>query len=342
MSPLGRFPLGAPTAPLFTDDLTAWASNGWAATGDTEISGDWGDTDQARLFVNKLGPFVPPVQSTKLSKTFTGLPANTFVRVTCNVAWNYMDFGAAGKPIGMYVNNVLFAPSTTPSGTGVANNGQCIGYGTTSVGGSLTIAFGVEGITGSADILIYFDNVVGGAPSAELADIFYDAGVLYVGGSPVSITRGGITFDEGAEWDDFDFPGKASPVEGLEEIVRTRPVLRCSVMLTGEYQFTVYRPGGGWSDGAQTGERVYTPSALRVALGAGLYLTSVIAVWPRARGDFVAVEFPRAIVRKWAMGSTDKDEGQIPIEIEARVPVGVGVTTPPFKIHTYAAATTSV
>lgn len=351
---LTPFPVGGSSVPLLTDDLTAWASNGWVATGDAVIVDCWGDADHIRLFVEMLGfwgnnPEVeqsPGARSTRLTKTYgtaDGLTPNRFVIVKCDVAFYAQDFGAAGKFVGMYVNDATFAPNVAASGTVTPALGQIVGFGMTNGAGEIEIAFGCENITVSCDLHIQFDNIEFTTPAAELADIYYDAGAGYIANNPFSITRGGGQFDPQEEIDDYEFPGKRAPVQGCDEVVRCRPILRTRFMLTGEYQFQIYRPGGSWGDHASIeNARTYTPDAMGAALANGVYIQDFVFVWPRQRGDYIAVHFPVALVRRYGMGSLDKDEGTIEVEIEARIPAGEPIATVPYRIHTYAAGTTTV
>lgn len=348
-TPLTPFPLQQNSGELLTDDLTAWASDDWEATGDEVIKDCWGDTDDIKLFVEMLAywgnnPEVeqsPAARSTRLTKTYTQdndgnpLPANRLIVVSVGVAFYAQDFGAAGKWVGMEVNGVQFAPSVTASGTLTPNVGTMIGYGITNSEGELEVAFGCDDITVSCDLHIHFDNIVLSSPDIALSQIFYDAAVLYVSGNPVSITRDGFSFDPQEVRESYDYPGKANEIEGLEEIVSARPVLRGAFMLSGEYQFTVYRPGGAWGNHASvSGGRTYTIPQIRSALTTGLSLTSVLAIWRRP-SDYLVVEFPKAICRSYSLSSRDKDEGTIPVEIAALVPNGSSSKTTPYKLHTF-------
>lgn len=361
--PLTPFPLNPANGGVFVDDdLTAWASNGWVITGDAIMIDGWqSDADQIEMFSqhaaywgsNPANEQSPATRSTYVTKTYSGLPANRYVVVTVGVAFYSQSFGAVGKFIGMQVNGVNFAPNVASSETITPNLGQIVGTGVTDESGAITVAFAAIGMgPPSFDLHIIFDSLTISTPEAELASIFYDAGVLYISGNPISISRGGITFEPNEEFAPFDIPGVIQPLVGMEELVSSRPVLRTTLMLTGEYQFTVYRPDGTWGDHASvSGARTYTPNALRSALSTGVYLQSVIAVWPRARGDYIAVEFPFAVCRKYGVGSKDKDEGEIPVEIEARIPItdSAGDSTytgaifdgasPGYLIHTFAAGT---
>lgn len=355
MSPLSPFPIrGATAEPLLSDDFTAFASNGWVATGDAVLVDDWfDDDDHILLFAEYLGfwannPAVeqnPGARSTRITKTYEGLPPNRLVAVQVGVAFYAQDFGAAGKWVGMEVNGAKFEPNVTASGTGTPNIGLVTGVGRTNGDGEITIAFGVDNLTVSCDLHIFFDNLVITPMAAELADIFYDAGVLYVDGNGFSITRGGAAapFDPGEEWESYEFPGFRAPVEGCDELVRCRPTIRVRCMLTGEYQFTVYRPDGTWADHATIdGARVYTLAAMGAALSASKYPKNVIVVWPRQRGDYVGVHFPVALGRRFTMSSADKDEGGLDMEFEARIPAGEPLTTVPYRIVTYAENTEAV
>jgi hypothetical protein len=240
----------------------------------------------------------------------------------------------------MYVDDAKCAPNVASSETITPNLGQCVGSGIHDGDGDTAGRLRRGRDHGQLRHHIVFDNLRITVPAAELADIYYDAGVGYVAGNPLSITRGGGQFDPQEETEDYDFPGKCAPVEGLDEVVSVRPIIRTRFMLTGEYQFTIYRPGGTWADHASIeGARTYTPQAMRQALASGVYIRDFIFVWPRARGDYIAVHFPVALVKRYGMGSTDKDEGEIPVEVEARIPAGEPLTTVPYLIHTYAADT---
>ena len=346
------FPIRTSSA-ILSDDLTAWASNGWVASGDAVISDEWfSDEDQITLFAEYLGfwgnnPEVeqsPAERSTRLTKTYTGLPAATRVRVVAGVTFYAQDFGAVGAWVGMEVNGAQFSPNVGASGTFPGNEGQIIGYGITSSGGTLTVAFGTDDLgPPSLDLHITFDSVEVFSIAAELADIIIDSAVAWQMGNPMSITRGSLTFDPQEEWENYPFPGKTMAVVGLDECVRSRPAVKGNMMLTGEDQFQMYRPGGTWTDGESAGGvsagdvydiRTYTPGSFRSALGAGSYLENFIVIWKRQRGDYVAVEFPIALCTRYGIAAQDADEGMIAVEIEARQEnEGTPKTSIPYLIH---------
>lgn len=176
---------------------------------------------------------------------------------------------------------------------------------------------------------------------ADFDDIIIDSAVAWQSGDPTSITRGSLSFDPQEEWEQYDFPGKRMNALLLTECVRSRPVIKGSMMMTGENQFLIYRPGGTWSNASEaggiitTGIRQFTPGAMRAALSTGVYLANFIVIWKRQRNDYIAVEFPKALCTKYGIGSNDNDEGLIPVEIEARqANDGTPKTSVPYLIHT--------
>ena len=333
--------------PLITDTFDAWASNGWTLEDSgTDTSGAWGAN--GAFAISDL--FGSTLISSELTKTYTTdddaapLPANTLVVVRVGLSWS-LGVGCPGGPGGQTVE---FFGATANTVRGALpgpiffdpNIREILILTRTSALGEIDLRVGVVNAVGSYDIAAGFVNVSISTLASELRDIFYDAGTLYIDGAAFSITRGGHAFDPGEEWEEYDFPGKRAPVEGLDEIVRCTPVIRTRCMLTGEYQMSVYRPDGTWADHATiTGARTFTPANLGTVIAASRYLQNVIVVWPRSRGDYIAVHFPVAINRKYGMQGLDKDEGQIDVEFAARIPAGEPVTTVPYTIHTYAAGT---
>lgn len=335
---------------ILTYDFTSWADDA-TITGDDCLIDGWGEgggADELSFFSQALGfwctnpgvPQEPAARSTYATFTFTGLPASTNVIVTVGVEFFFQDFGAAGKFVGMQIGARTFSPNVTASGTVPGNEGQIVGSGRTTASGTLEVVFAVENITPSYDLYIIFDTLTVDSTAGEFEDIIIDSAVAWMLGAPVSITRGSLKFDANEEWENYAFPGKTMPVVGLDEVVRSRPVVTGSMMMTGEPQIAIYRPGGEWSDGdsvggqSGAGARTYVPGGFRAALASGSYLENFIVIWKRLRGDYLAVEFPYAQCTKFGIASQDGDEGQIGVEIEARqANDGMPKTTVPYLVH---------
>jgi len=176
------------------------------------------------------------------------------------------------------------------------------------------------------------------ADVAEFADIIIDSAVLMVDGTELTLSRGGWTFDPGEEWEDYAFPGKTMATVGARSLVRLKPVIKGTAMLSGEDQISAFRPDGTWANHASiAGGRTFTPNALRAYLTESDYLENVVCLWKRIRGDFIAVEFPFAVCGSWGIGSTDNDEGLFQIVIEAvqdNDATGTTRTRLPYRVRT--------
>jgi hypothetical protein len=156
------------------------------------------------------------------------------------------------------------------------------------------------------------------ADVAEFADIIIDSATLMVDGVELTISRGGWTFDPGEEWEDYDYPGKTMATVGARSLVRLKPVIKGTALLSGEDQISAFRPDGTWAAHSTiVGARTFTPNALRAYLTDADYLENVVCLWKRIRGDYIAVEFPVAVCGNWGIGATDNDEGTLQITIEA-------------------------
>jgi hypothetical protein len=132
------------------------------------------------------------------------------------------------------------------------------------------------------------------------------------------MSRSSPSFDPGEEWEDYSYPGKTMATVGARSLVRLKPVIKGSALVSGEDQISAFRPDGTWGAHATiAGARTFTPNALRAYLTDADYLENVICIWKRIRGDYIAVEFPVAVCGSWGIGSTDNDEGLFQITIEA-------------------------
>lgn len=156
-------------------------------------------------------------------------------------------------------------------------------------------------------------------------DIIIDSAVVYHNGTtPISISRDGARFERRAEYEEYDFPGKVAPVYLGDQLLSERPAIVVKFMHVGEPPFLVYDPGATWSSGSF--DRTLTPAALRTALTAGMYLSDVRCVWRLLTGGFLQVRFPKALCRSYDIGSADKNEGELPVMIEARQDLSAAVT----------------
>jgi hypothetical protein len=313
-------------APLVVDEtFDGMFSNGWVEDTDIVSPSIWGANG---AFAVSDFAASPPTHFDEAVKTFSGFTPNGLVTFAIGLDWN-LGVGAPGGPTpvdGLFFGATVGGVQGALSGPFyfVDNPGTIWVRAFTNSSGEVEVRVGATGMVGSFDIQAQFNTIRAwdGEPDV-LEDIIIDSAILYHEDTvPISITRGGATFDAAEEYEEYDFPGKTGPVVGGEEVAGMRPVIRASAMLTGERQFEIYRPSGTWANSSYG--RTYTPGAMRETVGSGVYLTNVRCIWKRARGDFVQVRFPKALCRRYGIGGEDRDEGQLPLEIEARQDLSSG------------------
>lgn len=252
--------------------------------------------------------------------SFPGLAPNKMVRLNGIIDW-YRYTAASNfnarvfcKVNGIGLTNIpgtLTGAGSGPSAFSIV--AACDGSG------NLTIEFG-----------IYLDDGIGsisiGATLLEMEvlsivanpwDIIADSAVMFHNGTtPISISRDSFKFERRAVYEEYDYPGKVAPTYLGDELLSESPALIGNFMNVGEAPFLVYDPGSTWASGSY--DRTLTPFAFRTVHPAGAYLSDVRCVWRLLSGEFLQVRFPKAFCRSYDIGSVDKDEGKLPVIIEAR------------------------
>jgi hypothetical protein len=264
---------------------------------------------------------------------FPALAPNKIVRIDGIINWYRYTFAVA--PVArVFVKINGFGLTNIPGTlTGAGSGPQPFNLVTAADGsGNLVVEFGIyldDGV-GSASIGATLLTMEVTSPAEDWSDILIDSAVLYHNGeTPISITREGARFEERATFENWDYPGKAAPTDGGDEITGIAPALIVKFMNVGERQFGIYQPGGSW--GSSEFDRTYQHSPLRTVIPSGSRLSDVRCIWKRLTGGYLQVRFPKAIVTSYGIGSADKNEGEIPVVIEARQDLSVAVlpkTTP--------------
>ena len=329
----------APVTTYTSETFTSWATKGWTEVTTFTSSGF---DPNGSFAASDFGGLAGGPHDDQLVRTFTGLPADTLVRVAIEMDWN-LGININGGPggdnstmlFGAWVNN-SFQRLSGPTFFSDAP-GTLTWLARASSSGTIDVRVGAAALIGSYDVQggflsIAFTSVVG-----EFADLIIDSAVLIVDGMQLTISRGGWSFDPGEQWEDYSFPGRTMNTKGARELVGLKPTIKGNAMMAGEVQISAYRPDGTWADHATiAGARTFTPNALRTYLTATDYLTNVFLVWKRLRNDFIAVEFPVAVCGSYSLGAQDGDEGLFPLVIEAVQDLSTGTTKTavPYRIHT--------
>ena len=174
-----------------------------------------------------------------------------------------------------------------------------------------------------------------GFASTTSGKILLDGGVLYVAGTKMGALRGGTSFDPGVEWTEIGYDGQRAPTKGLDRKTFARSVITGTLIEMDETQILSLEPGGTAGTAGTTGAQVVTitPHAMGELLADGDYLSNVRVVFLRGDGDYWAVLFPYALVKKWSMTGADKTGAEFAIEIEARHDPDDATSICPYKLE---------
>lgn len=178
-------------------------------------------------------------------------------------------------------------------------------------------------------------------------DVMLDSGVIYIDSSGVwSAQDGGIKFDPGREMRQIPFDGQRAQIVGLDRNTGFKPVLSGNIIEIPSATLLQLEPGSatGSITGSPSGlTSQVVPKQAGVLYAAGDYLTNVKCIWMRGDGTYVQIRFPKCIVNKWDLTSSDKTEAKAAVELEARLDMtvsGAHVYDPVYVVEYFTVAPT--
>jgi hypothetical protein len=131
-------------------------------------------------------------------------------------------------------------------------------------------------------------------------------------------TRGGVNFNENAEWRNVPFDGASGENEGLHRKTDGVPTLTATTILLSPENLLMLSPGAtqAYDGEGDAAKLIVTPLPYRTMLVPTDY-HRFRAVWKRGNGGTFGILFPRAIATMDSFGAQDNNEGEIPITIKA-------------------------
>lgn len=166
------------------------------------------------------------------------------------------------------------------------------------------------------------------------ADALLDSGVLYVGSTPVGVSRGGLSFDPGRQTRSIAFDGKRSDVKGLDRVTGWDSKISGTLLEFAGGDIQRLEPGS--TSAVVGGTTTYTPKGAGALFASGDYLADVRLIFERSGGGYAAVYFPSAFVDKWGpLKGSDNNEAEMQIQISARAVVAAAADVPkcPYAIE---------
>ena len=144
-----------------------------------------------------------------------------------------------------------------------------------------------------------------------------DAGVLYVGGVGMGASVGGFSFDPGRTVRNIPFDGKTSGIVALDRVLDySTNKLSATIIDFSAAALMRYEPGST-SDGSAS--NTVTPIDAQTIFVVGDYLQDVEWIMRNSSGGSTRIKMAWALVQKYTVKSTDKDEVKAAIEITAQL-----------------------
>jgi hypothetical protein len=169
-------------------------------------------------------------------------------------------------------------------------------------------------------------------------DILFGPGVVRIGSTNIGVTKGPPKFDPGWTLENVMFDGKDAPIYLLDRKFYGEPIMSFTILEFGPAasgnQVAKLEAGSTAVDSGTTPntKTTVTPRVGRTLFVAGDYLSDVYIINPRAivtgasiKG-YASVHFAKALVKKWDLEPTDKEEVKINVEIGGRKDMTAGTT----------------
>jgi hypothetical protein len=166
------------------------------------------------------------------------------------------------------------------------------------------------------------------------SDVVFDTGVVYVGSTPIGVTKGPPNIDPAREFDNMDFDGKHAPIKGLDRVFHGPASVKFTLIEAGDAtsgnQLPKLEPGGAVASAGTPNVTTITPKAGGAFAAAGDYLTDLRVIYERGVGTgtkrYFAVYLPCSLVKSWKAVGENKKVAKFDVEVEGRKDMASGTT----------------
>lgn len=160
--------------------------------------------------------------------------------------------------------------------------------------------------------------------TATPRDVLLDTAFLYVGTTPLGVSRGGLSYDPGTTYRNIDFDGKRSPIAGLDRVTARNPTITGRLLQLGPADILRFEPA---SAAVVATDTTTTPVDASTTIAVASLITDLRIIWRRGGGGYFAARFSRAMCTRWSVSGGDNSEAEIDCAFEARLNVTGGVNT---------------
>ncbi len=165
--------------------------------------------------------------------------------------------------------------------------------------------------------------MIGSYTTAFRDRIALQAGVLFEGATTAAavlgLTRGGWTFDEGAEIAQIENDGLLVPMAGNDRILSYAPKLSGTLVGLTLANLTKLVPASGSS--TVSGTTTISPPSPSTLFATSAYLIDVRLVTELTDGKYLAIRFKRALAKFTSIKTVKNDAAEYSVEIWARAQV---------------------
>ncbi len=142
-------------------------------------------------------------------------------------------------------------------------------------------------------------------------DTLFNTGVLFVGNSPLSASRGGLTFDPGNTIKQTTYDGQTADVATLDRKTYMKPTIKGKFLQFTHHEMRNFEPGANVH--TQT-----TPAPAGVYYTKAQMIANLRLIFERGGGGYVEVVFPLALCEKYTLAGQDQSEGEVDAEFTAK------------------------
>lgn len=163
-------------------------------------------------------------------------------------------------------------------------------------------------------------------------DMIWDNGVVSVDESgtqvDIGVTRGGVAPEFGDENRQVPFDGARVGIAGLDRIITSVPAITGTLLQFDEKKGTQFITGATKVTAGSPAVSTITPPKRSTKLTKAMLLKAPRIRYARSGGGFVDIQAPYGLGSFNTINAQDKNEGEIPFRIDARLdPDAVGFTT---------------
>lgn len=169
-------------------------------------------------------------------------------------------------------------------------------------------------------------------------DILKNPAMVAIGFTTIGVTRGGVKFETGVQYENPDFDGKHAPIYLLDRKIHTGAKCSFTMIEFGDAatgaQTAKLEPGStaatvtATATGAVT---TVTPLTAGGFLASGQYQSNFRLIWDRGIGAgsqrYFCILFAKALFVKYSITGAGTGEATIDVEVEARKDMSSGAVT---------------